>query len=123
MTRIVINAVGNSPDQTEDELDYGNVNPLQAVDILKSMVEDLLEGEYSSVVITMTTDTVIVPVRKPTEGDIFAFLNAKYTQTKGVTEYSKGMLYINAETHDLAKELAKFLGFEPIYREVKDGEW
>jgi hypothetical protein len=40
---------------------------------------------------------------------LFAFLVRKYVQRADARQKSMGLQYIEAETHDLAREIAKFI--------------
>jgi hypothetical protein len=46
------------------------------------------------------------------EERIFAFLSRKYTQAADRRQREMGLQYTTAETHDLAKEMARFFAAE-----------
>jgi hypothetical protein len=46
---------------------------------------------------------------KELEETLFTFLNKKYVQVVDARQKSMGLQYTTAETHDLSKELARFI--------------
>jgi hypothetical protein len=48
------------------------------------------------------------------EQALFDFLNRKYVQRSDVRQKAMGLQYMEAETHDLAAEIARFLATLPI---------
>ncbi len=42
------------------------------------------------------------------EEDLFAFLSRKYVQRQDARQKAMGLIYTEAETHDLAREIARF---------------
>ena len=45
----------------------------------------------------------------PTEAELFAFLQCRYGQRADARQRERGLVYNEAETHDLAKEIHKFV--------------
>lgn len=43
------------------------------------------------------------------EAAVFDFLSRKYMQREDARQRSMGLVYMTAETHDLARELARFI--------------
>lgn len=46
---------------------------------------------------------------KSLESELFAFLNRKYVQSQDERQRSMDLQYMTAETHDLAREIAKYM--------------
>lgn len=42
------------------------------------------------------------------EDELFTFLHQKYVQRADERQKAMGLIYMEAETHDLAKEIARF---------------
>jgi hypothetical protein len=53
-----------------------------------------------------------------TQDDIFAFLTRKYTQRADARQRGMGLVYMEAETHDLARELERFVAANSLEDEL-----
>lgn len=58
-----------------------------------------------------------------TEGEVFAWLCLKYVQRSDERQAELGLQYTQAETHDLAREIARLVGVrvEAVITDIKAG--
>lgn len=58
----------------------------------------------------------------PFERSVFEFLQRKYVQSQDDRQKEMGLVYTTAETHDLAYEIARFVGERNwVKREIEGG--